>query len=145
MTKKKNENKWLQLGNFLLGVESAASGERFVVKSVSGDWRLMWEYGTCMYAVMLSFTKDEKCHEYIKALLTLFYAATNYPHDLVAISEKQKAPFMDGFTKLINEQTKYEISVKGEAESQEEDDKALKEVVEMQDIQDELDRMDGTE
>lgn len=141
------KGKWTQIGNFLLGIEKSASGGRFVARSVSGDWRVMWETGTYMYVVMSNFVGDEKTHKYLEALLTLFYTATNYPHDMVSIVEKQKTPVMDGFAKLINEQTDFEVSVKGEATA-DEDEKALKEVGEMQEIEEELERLemeDGTE
>ena len=141
---KKNENKWTQVGNFLLGVEKSSVGNRFVARTVSGDWRIAWLEGTMMYAVMLSFISDEKCHKYLDALLVLQYAATNYPHDLVAIAETQKTPFMDGFTKLIREQTDYEVSVKGNG-TDEENEAALHDIGEMQEIQDELEKLDEEE
>lgn len=144
---KKKKDRWMQIGNFLLGVEKNALGNRFVVRSVSGDWRLMWEEGTMMHAVLLNFLRDEKTYEYLQALLTLFYAATNYPHDLVALVEKHEMPFINGVTKLLKEQTDFEVSIK-KAATQEEDDEALKEVAEMQEIQDQLEALteeDGAE
>lgn len=138
---KKNENKWTQVGNFLLGVENAATGDRFVVKTVSGDWRVMWSEGTMMYTLMLTFVGDEKCHKYLDGLLTLQYAATNYPHDLVAIAEIQKAPFMDGFTRLVNEQTEFEVGIKGNG-TDEENEAALRDIGEMQEIQEELEKLE---
>lgn len=101
----------------------------------------MWEEGTMMYAVLLNFLRDEKTHEYIRALLTLFYAATNYPHDMVALIEKQQTPFINGFTKLLNEQTEFEVSV-SKKNTPEEDDAALKEVGEMEDIKEQLEELD---
>lgn len=140
----KKSNKWVQISNFLLGIENAASGNRLVVKSVSGDWRLMWEEGTMMYAVLLNFIRDEKTHDYVHALLTLFFAATNYPHDMVALVETQKTPFINGFTKLLNEQTDFEVSV-SKKNTPEEDDAALKEVGEMEEIKEMLNKENGTE
>lgn len=141
MAKKKNEKKWLQVGNFLLGVEQTTMSTRLVVRSVAGDWKIMWEQGTMMYAVLLGFLSDEKTHGYLNALLTLQFAATNYPHDLVAMVEKQDMPLINGFTKLLQEQTDFEVSVK-KAATPEEDEEALNEVAEMQDIQDKLEELD---
>lgn len=135
------KGKWTQIGNYLIGEEKSASGERMVIRSVSGDWRVMWETGTLMYIMIKRFVEDESTHKYIDALATLFYAATNYPHDLVAITEKQSTPFMDGFARLVNEQTDFEVSVKRKP-TDEEDEKALSEVVEMQEIQDELEKLE---
>ena len=94
-----------------------------------------------MFAVLTSQIQDEKCHAYVEALLTLFYAATNYPHDLVAIIEKNDTPFINGFCKLIQEQTDFEVGIKKDA-TPEEDEAALKEVAEMQEIQDELEKLE---
>lgn len=140
MSKKKS--KWTQISNYLVGEEKSASGERMVVRSVSGDWRLMWESGTIMYIMIKRFLEDENTYKYLDALMTLFYTATNYPHDMVAITEKQSTPFMDGFARLVSEQTAFEVSLKPKP-TDEEDEKALNEVVEMEDIKNELDRLEG--
>lgn len=135
------KNKWKQIGNYLVGEEKSTGGDRMVVRSVSGDWRLMWSSGTLMYIMLKSFMEDENTHKYLDALITLYYAATNYPHDLAAITEKKSTSFMDGFARIVEEQTKFELSLRKEA-SKEEDEKALEEVVEMQEISDELDRIE---
>lgn len=138
---KKNEDKWLQVGNFLLGVEKNRNGLWFVVKSVSGEWQLRYGDGSLMFAQMTSLAADAGCHRYLEFLLTFQYAATCYPHDLVSIVERQSIPLMNGFAKLLREQTDFEVSV-SQKHSEQEDAAALKEVVEMQEIQDELEALD---
>lgn len=139
---KKKENKWLQIGNYLLGIEKTQLGSRVVARSKFGDWRLMWSEGSMMYALMVNYMKDEKTYEYLHALLTLQYAATNYPHDMVALIEKQETPVINGFTKLLQEQTDFEVSVKGKA-TPEEDEEALKEVGDMEEIKEKLEAENG--
>ena len=138
---KKNKNKWIQVGNFLLALENNSLGTVLCVKNVAGNWSVRWREDSYMFAVLTSQIQDEKCHAYVDALLTVFYTATNYPHDLVAIIEKNDTPFINGFCKLIQEQTEYEVSVKKDA-TKEDDEAALKEVAEMQEIQDELEKLE---
>lgn len=141
MGKKKSENKWIQVGNYLLALEKNSFGAVLCVKNLAGNWSIRWGEDSYLFAVLTSQIQDEKCHAYVDALLTVFYTATNYPHDLVAIIEKNDTPFINGFCKLIQEQTNFEVSIKKNA-TQEEDDAALKEVVQMQEIQDELEKLD---
>ena len=141
MGKKKSENKWIQVGNYLLALEKNSLGAVLCVKNLSGNWSIRWGEDSYLFAVLTSQIQDEKCHAYVDALLTVFYTATNYPHDLVAIIEKNDTPFINGFCKLIQEQTDFEVSIK-KNDTQEEDDAALKEVVQMQEIQDELEKLD---
>lgn len=138
---KKIEDKWLQVGNFLLGVEKNRNGLWFVVKTVSGSWQLRYGSDTLMFAQMTSLAADAGCHPYLESLLTFQYAATNYPHDLASIVERQTIPVMNGFAKLLNEQADFEVSV-SQKHTEQEEEAALKEVAEMQDIQDELEHLD---
>lgn len=137
----KKETEWLRFGNYMLGEESDGDDRRMVARSVSGNWRLSWGEDTYMFAVLKSMMSDEHCHSYVDAFLTLCYMATSYPHDMTSIIERQTTPLMDGFARLFNEQTAYELSLKAEA-SAEEDDQALSEVVEMEDVADEIARLD---
>lgn len=142
--KKKNERasvKWADIGNFRLCHESNSLGRVLCVRSVSGQWSIRWSEDTYVYAVLTRLMGDEKCHQYINALLTLYYTATNYPHDLAALAELQKTPFIDGFARLLNEQTDLEVGFH-EKVSKEDDDKILQEVGEMQEIQEELERLE---
>ena len=141
---KKKEAKWMQVGNYLLGVEENSLGKALCAKSVSGNWSLRWREDNFMFAVVLNMLGDEKCHSYVESLLTLCYAATNYPHDLVSIVERQETPVMNGFAKLVKEQAEFETSV-AKQPTKEQDAEALKEVVEMQEVQDELERLDEEE
>ena len=138
---KKKEDKWLQVGNFLLGVEMNRNGAWFVVKTVGGEWSIRYGDGSMMFSVLANLGGDESCHRYLESLLTLMYAATSYPHDMVSIVERQTLPFINGFCKLLDEQTAFEVSVSKKATEQE-DAEALKEVVEMREIEEELEKLD---
>lgn len=143
MSNKKNQNneKWLQIGNFLLGHEKNSNGQVLCVRAVSGQWSIRWGEDTYVYAVVTRLMGDKNCHSYIEALLTLYFSATMYAHDFVALCEKHETPFINGFCELMNRQTEYEVSLK-EAASAEDDEKALAEVVRMQQTVDELERLD---
>lgn len=139
---KKNDDKWLQIGNYLIGVEKNSNGTRMCARTVGGDWSVRWGEGTLMFSVLLRLGDDDTCHPYLHALLTLQYVATNYPHDMVSIIERGDLPVINGFCKLMEEQTAFEVSVK-EKTTDKEDAEALREVGEMHDIMAELERLDA--
>lgn len=143
MSNKQNQKKtkWIQISNFLLGYEKNSLGQVLCVRAVSGQWSIRWGEDTYVYAVLTRLMGDEKCHKYIEALLSLFFAATNYAHDFASVANQNGTPFMNGFTKLMNEQTEYEVSLHDKA-TEEQNDEALKEVGEMQEIMDELEKLD---
>jgi hypothetical protein len=136
----RNED-WLQIGNFLIGQVNNNIGTRMCAKSVSGEWSVSWGEGSMMYGVMLSFAADVNTHRYLEALLTLMYVATTYPHDLAAVCEKQQLPVINGFCQLVNEQTRFEVSLMKKP-TEKEDEEALNGVAEMQEIIDELGMLD---
>ena len=138
---KKNEQKWTQIGNYLVGYEKNSLGRAICVRAVSGQWSIRWGDDTMVYAVLNRLLEDRNCHSYVEALLTLYFTATNYPHDFAALAEGHGTPFLNGFTDLINKQTELELSFRKEP-SPEQDEAALKEVGEMQEIQDELEKLD---
>ena len=142
--KKTSNDKWLQIGNYVLAKEKNSLGTALCVRAVSGQWSIRWSEDTYVYAVLTRLMHDEKCIRYVEALLTLFFAATNYPHDFAALAETQQTPFINGFTRLVNEQTELELSFKRPATS-EEDEAALSEVAEMHDIQEELEKLEEHE
>lgn len=144
MSNKQNQNKqkWLQISNYLIGKEKNSYGEVLCVRAVSGQWSIRWSEDTMVYAVLTRCMADKKCWSYVEALLTLFFAATNYAHDFAALAEGHGTPFMNGFTELINKQSELELSFKKES-TPEEEEQALHEVGEMQEIQDELDKLDN--
>ena len=145
---KKEENKWLQVGNFLLGVEKKSQMRYVVLKTVSDSWRIYWSEESLMFAMMLQLmkraTEDESVKEYLHSLITMMFITTTYLHDLVALSTKQEMPFCEGIAKLLKEQNDYEESLK-EKPTDEEDKKALEETVRMQETLDELEKIDKEE
>ena len=145
---KKEENKWLQVGNFLLGVEKKSQMRYVVLKAVSDSWRIYWSEESLMFAMMLQLmkraTEDESVKEYLHSLITMMFITTTYLHDLVALSTKQEMPFCEGIAKLLKEQNDYEESLK-EKPTDEEDKKALEETVRMQETLDELEKIDKEE
>ena len=138
---KKAKKEWLHVGNFLLGVEKHSMGSRVICKSQAGNWQISWRDDTMMFQLMISLMKNENSHEYLHALVAIMFTVTTYPHDLVSVSERGTMPVMEGIAALIADQTKYELSLKPEA-TQEENDKALEEVGEMTEIQEELEKLD---
>lgn len=138
---KKAKKEWLHIGNFLIGVEKHSLGSRVMCKSQAGNWQISWRDDTMMFQLMINLMKNPNSHEYLHALVAIMFTVTTYPHDLVSVSERGTMPVMEGIAGLIAEQTKYELSLKPEA-SQEDNDKALAEVGEMAEIQDELEKLD---
>ena len=143
---KKKENKWLQVGNFLLGVESNIHGKYVVLKTVSGNFTIRWRDDTMMFAMMLNIMKrasgDGNVREYLHSLITVMFVSTTYMHDLIALATKGEMPFCEGVARLIKEQSDYEESLAAKP-TDEQDGEALDEVVRMQEVSDELDRLDG--
>lgn len=143
---KKNENKWLQIGNYLLGVDTNAHGSYVVLKSVAQNWSVRWREDTMMFATMLNIMKqaaeNENVKEYLHSLITVMFIATSYMHDLVALSTKQQMPFCEGVAKLLKEQNDYEQSLAEKKPTKKEDEEALKEVVEMREVEEELEKLD---
>jgi hypothetical protein len=145
MAKKSNENKWLQIGNFLLGVDKNAHGSYVVLKTVSGQWTVRWKDDCLMFAMMLNLmanaADDNNVKEYLHSLITVMFITTSYTHDLIALAAKNEMPFCEGVAKLLKEQTDYENSL-DEKPTKEEEKQALKEVGEMTEIQEELEKLD---
>ena len=144
---KKINNKWLQVGNFLLGIEKSATGRCLVCKAVANNWQVRWREDTMMFAMMMNLIKEgaenENIREYIHSLITVFFSVTTYPHDLVSLSKRQTMPFMEGVVKLVHDQNEYEQSVSGEtAPTPEQEEAALNDVAETEEVKEELEKLD---
>lgn len=148
MSKKKDENKWLQIGNFLLGVDKNAHGSYVVLKSVAQNWSIRWREDTLMFASMLNImsvaAENENAKEYLHSLITVMFVATTYMHDLVALSTKQQMPFCEGIAKLLKQQQDYEEKLeKKKKPTKKEEKEALAEVVHMREVEEELEKLDA--
>ena len=141
---KKNENKWRQVGNYLLGIEKNATGSFLVCKTVAGNWSVRWRDDTIMFGLMLSIVRNEAAEEYLHALITLMFTASSYPHDLVALMNKTELPVIQGFTKLIAEQNDYEASLKPQP-TEEENQESLKEMKMIAEMEKQLSEMSEEE
>ena len=145
MAKKKKDEKWMSVGNYLLGIDTNKHGSYVVLRTVAGTWSIRWHDDTMMYPIMTSLmvraAEDANVMEYLHSLLTLFFISTTYTHDLLALATKQQMPLMDGFAKLLAEQNEYELSLKDKP-TEEDEEKALQEEVEMQDVLDELEKLE---
>ncbi len=141
---KKVKKEWLHVGNFLLGVEKHSLGSRVVCKSQVGNWQISWRDDTMMFQLMLSLMKNENSHEYLHALVAIMFTVTTYPHDLVAVTNEGKMPVLEGIAGLIAKQAEYELSV-AEKPTAEEDAKALAEVGEMAEVEEELNKLDNSQ
>ena len=144
MGKKKDEKKWLQVGNFLLGVDSNAHGSYVVLKSVAQNWSVRWREDTLMFGMMMNVMRqsaenDGAC-EYLHSLAAIMFATTTYLHDLVAASTLKTMPFCEGVAKLLKEQQEFEESIAGKPQeaSGAEEEAALREVGEMEAIKEAL-------
>ena len=148
MAKKKEENKWLQVGNFLLGVEKKSQMRYVVLKAVSDNWRVYWSEQSLMFAMMLQLMQraasDDGAKEYLHSLITMMFVTTTYMHDLVALSTKSEMPFCEGIAKLLKEQNDYEESLK-EQPTEKDEKEALEEVVRMREVEEELEKLDEDE
>lgn len=136
----------MQVGNFLLGVDKNAHGSYVVLKSVAQNWSVRWRDDTMMFAMMLNLMKravdDANTREYLHTLVTTMFITTSYLHDLLALANKQQMPFCEGVARLLKEQNDYEESLKKEKPTPEQEEEALKEVAEMQEIQDKLEKLE---
>lgn len=138
---KKAKKEWLHVGNFLLGVEKHSMGSRVMCKSQVGNWQISWRDDTMMFQLMISLMKNPNSHEYLHALVAIMFTVTTYPHDLVSVSKRGTMPVLEGVAALIAEQAKYELSV-AEQPTAEEDAKALAEVGELTEVEEELEKLD---
>ena len=138
----------MQIGNFLLGIDKNAHGAYVVLKSVAQNWSIRWREDTMMFAMMTNTMtramEDDNVKEYLHSLITMMFITTTYLHDLVALATKQQMPFCEGIAKLLKEQTDYEESL-DKKPTEEEDAKALEEVGRMQQIQEELEKLEEEE
>ena len=147
MGKKKDENKWMQIGNYLLGIDTNAHGSYLVLKSVAQNWSIRWREDTMMFASMLNVMKvaveNENAKEYLHSLITVMFVATTYMHDLVALATKQEMPFCEGVAKLLKEQQDYEEKVeKKKKPTKKEEKEALAAEVRMREVEEELEKLD---
>lgn len=136
------EGEKYRIGNFIYTFVEEDDVSKLIVSSVSGEWRIIYNDSHYMYGILSFLLDDEKCHKYIDALFVMIYTASSYPHDMVSLAEKEEIPFINGFCKLIDEQTAFETSVSRKV-SDEEDREALDDIVRMQETLDELDRLES--
>ena len=141
---KKNEEKWLQVGNFLLGIDTNAHGSYVVLKSVAQNWSVRWKDDTTMFLMMANLmtraAENENVKEYLHSLVTMMFISTTYLHDLVALSTKHEMPFCQGVAQLLKELNDYEESLKDKP-SDEEDEAALKETAETEEVVSEMEKL----
>lgn len=141
---KRKGNDETRVGSYLFSIQNNSNGSWLVARTVSGLWSIRWNEGHMMYGILCGLLADERCHKYVEALMTMIYTASSYPHDEVAIINKQELPFINGFARLIQEQADFETSVKEKATEQE-DAEALEETAHLQELQDELEALDNDE
>ena len=133
MSKKKNNNDKLQVGNFMLKRESNKMGEFMAVKALNGQWQMRWGDGCLMYGHLLRMMQ-EKDESNLHALFFLLFATTSCMHS---------TEFYLGLNKLIVEELDAVPEEKQPTEKEEEE--ALKEVQEMTELQDELEQIEKEE
>ena len=131
-------------GNYRVCHEGDDNGKWIVCTSVHGDWKVSWRDDNPMYGVMLSYTKDNSLEAYLSALFTLMMLATSHNHDALAIINGDGSPFMDGFSKLWNDQIVYELSFVKPV-SRNADERMLKEAVDFENLRDDINGLTGEE
>ena len=134
---KNNENKWIQIGNYQIGIEKSSVGNMLVCRSLANNWSVRWRDDTMMFGMMLSIARNEGARDYLYSLITAMYAVTTYPHDLVSLSENGEMPFMTGLIELIHKQSEYEASLKPQP-TEEEDRQSIEEMKRMAEVENEL-------
>lgn len=132
----------MQIGNYLVGMEEDGDSREMIVTDVAGDWSISYGEGTMMFGILNTMTGDESTRKYLEALFTFQYVATNYPHDMVSIIERQTLPVINGFAALLDEQYSFEASLQ-QAPTEQEDAEALKEVAQMEEIKEQLQNLDS--
>lgn len=137
---KKNEQKWISVGNYEVGIEKSAKGTMLVCRSIACNWSVRWRDDTMMFGLMLSLARNENAREYLHSLITAMFATTTYPHDLVAVTEKNDMPFMTGLIELIHKQNEYEASLKPQP-TEEEEKESLEEMRRMVEMESEMAEM----
>lgn len=139
---KELDAKWLRLGNFLLGREKNSTGNFLVCKSLAQNWSVRWREDTLMYGTLISLMQNE-AHDYLHSLITVMFVCSTYPHDMLALINTQKMPFMEGIAKLVKEQNEYEASL-AKKPTEEEEKEALETEGRLQEmgekLQEELDK-----
>lgn len=134
---KKDEEKWIQVGSYQIGIERNSVGSMLVCRSVAKNWSVRWRDDTMMFGMMLSLARNENAREYLHSLLTVMFVATTYPHDLVALTEKGEMPFMTGMAELLNKQNEFESSLRPQP-TDEENQKAIDEMKRIAEMESEL-------
>ena len=145
----KNEmkNESVQVGNYIISIETCDRSNVLCVKSVSGQWKISWTEDTENYAVIYGQMYDKNCHPYLEALLTIYYNVTSHAHDIVSIIERGTSPVLNGIAKLIQEGYDYEVLVHNKKSkiSKEQDDKILDQTVQMENVLDEIGNTEAEE
>lgn len=124
-------------GNYRVSHEKDGDGRWVVCSSVQGDWKVSWRDDNMMYGVLLSYTKDSSCGAYVNDLLRLMHLATSHNHDAATFINGDGTPFMDGFSRLWNEQVAYELSLEKPV-SRKADERMLGEAVEMESLREDM-------
>lgn len=141
-TEERNEE--IHIGYYVFSFETDENGSSLTVRDVAGIWSIKWTDKHIMYAILGRMIADEKCTDYIESLIKVMMMAISYPHDEVAIVEKQDAPFLKGFARLWEEQMAFEVSV-AKKPTKKEEKEALEETVHLQELKDEIEALDEDE
>lgn len=143
-TETEERNEEIHIGYYVFSVETDENGSCITVRDVGDQWSIKWTDRHFMYAILVRWIADGKCNDYIESLMRMMMIAISYPHDAVAIGEKQDAPFLKGFVKLWKKQIAFEASV-AKKPTKKEDEEALEETVQLREIEEELEALDEDE
>lgn len=132
------------IGNYVFTVERCDDGRWLVLKSVSGCWQVRWRDDVEMFGALMSLlgVGTAAADKYLDCLVTMMYISTEYTHDLASLANGNGMPFMEGFTRLFNEQAEYDRSLVPSV-GEKEDERALNETVEWENLREDITRIYG--
>lgn len=134
----KKDEKWLQVGNFLLGVERNRIGRFVVCKSASGLWSVRWREDSPMFHAMLigmrAAVGDAAAKKHLETVAFQYSYTTNHFLD---------RPFLEAYVEFVEEYKQKHNPLPDV--TQEADEAALEEVVRMREVEEELEKLEEYE
>ena len=88
---KKDEEKWIQVGSYQIGIERNSVGSMLVCRSVAKNWSVRWRDDTMMFGLMLSIVRNADAREYLNALLTVMFVVPIFFPETTPVDESTEA------------------------------------------------------
>lgn len=120
----------VRVGNFILTQEERSKGYVIVCSALSGQWRVIWGDRCMMYGVVLDMMRGGNA-DTLHGLLFILFAASSHVHSTDFYVK------MNGL--IVEELNRIEEAREADADA---DEKALKQVGEIAEIENELERLE---